>query len=495
MKAKRILSLAAALSLLGGTALADGAMSAEEMQAIWQASFDKMNTTSEPRFFHNLTDMSDVTIDPSCELIYRLPGENDLSYEDALSIARQAIFDKYATPPEELDAMGLYPDFIAAEAGCPAEWRFYFTPLQNANIDEDHSFPAPGEYRVYLDSPSGEVTLCNWYIDDFWPYAQRVWGAGKQDIVYAYAQKSGFLALPADEQSLWLKRLEAVGYDMAGVISGESLFKDGYFLLELRGEGLEALPDDDPRASAAWQALADDRGLDTALMRKYRYIAVASPIEGNETDVFIVYDISDERAMRHGGDADFWCAQLLGEADRLGLFLVRFDPATGEVRCVTHGDRPTLPRDEGEPGTLLGRTQWSAEDLPLFDEAYQRLEAAVTEAVQNGLRRDEQQPIANGIMRELGGQEEVYPLEAESPNIGLEAAFPIARHAAAEAAGLTDDEFAARFTTDEAAYNPTMNYYAFWFFAPVEVDEIMYLVQIDAATGDIIYAAQSHGNG
>lgn len=475
MKAKRIVSFAAALSLLTGSALAE--MTAADFEAIWQASFTRMNTTGEPRVFNDL------------------PGDDDIGYGEALSMARQAIFDKYGTPADELDAMGLYPDYFAAEEGYPASWRFYFTPLRGANIDEGHDFPAPGEYWVHLDSPSGEITLCNWYIDDFWPYAQRVWDAGKVDIVYEYAQKAGFLALPAGEQALWQERLESAGYDMAGVISGASLFEDGVFLLELRGEGLRALPDDDPRAVAAWRAIADTYGLDIELMRKYRYIAIGSPIEGNGTDVFIVYDITDERAMRWGDDVAYWCAQLLSEADRLGMFLVRFDPATGEVRHVSRGDRPTLPRDEGTPGTLLGRTQWTSDDLPLFDEAYQRLEATMTDAVNHGLRRDEQQPIANGIMRELGGKERTYPLEAEQPDIGMEAALPIARGAAAELAGMSVEDFDARFTTYEAVFQPTMKYYSFWFMAPVEVDEIMYLVQVDAATGEVIYAALSQGNG
>lgn len=477
MKTKRILATIAALSLAATLPSAQAEMSAEDFEAIWQESLTKMNATALPRVFNEL------------------PGPDDLHYDDALSIARQAIVDKYGTPADELDAMGLYPDYFAAEEDRPAEWRFYFTPLQNADIDEGHDYPAPGEYYVCLDSPSGEVTLCLWYIDDFWPYAQRIWDAGKHDVVYEYAQKSGFLILSTDEQTMWRERLESAGHDMAGVLSGETLFRDGDFLWKLRGLGLEALPDDDSRTVAAWQALADTYGLDTDLMRKYRYIAVDSPIAGNATDVFIVYDITDESAMRRSGDVDYWCSALLGEVDRLGLFLVRFDPSTGEVQYVTRGDRPTLPRDEGEPGTLLGKTQWSAEDLLLFDEAYQHLEAAVTEALRSGLQRDEQQTVANGIMQELGGKERFYPLVAETPDIGLEAALPIAQMAAAKLAGITEDEFAARFSTDEAAYDPTMKYYVFWFVAPVEVDEIMYHVLVDAATGEIIFAELSHGNG
>ena len=474
MKVKRFVSLAAALTLVTGSALAS--MTSDDFEAIWQQSLDRMNATALPRSFNEL------------------PGESDLSYDEALAIARQAIFDKYATPPEELDAMGLYPDYFAPEEGLSAEWRFFFSSLRDADIDEGHDYPAPGEYRVYLDSPSGEVTLCLWYIDDFWPYAQRVWDAGKHDTVYEYAQKAGFLALPADQQASWQALLESAGYDLAEVLSGEALLKDGYFKLELR-DGADIDPASDPRIAAAWDAVGEAFGLDTDLMRQYHYIAFYSPLDDSQSDVFIVYNSDGLWAMRRGGDVESWCARLLCEVDRLGTFLVRFDPESGEIRYVTHGDHTAMPADEGDPATLLGRPQWNADDLLLFHEAYQNLEATMTEALNQGLRRDEQQLIADEIRRGLGGSEELYPGVAEAVNIGLEAALPIAQKAAAERAGMTIEDFSAQFTTDSSGYMPEGKYFFFWFVAPVEVDEIMYYVQIDAATGEIIYAEISNGNG
>lgn len=474
MNAKRILSLAAALTLMSGSALAS--TTAEDLEAVWQQSFDRMNTTALPRNF------------------VELPAENDLNYDEALSLARQAIFDKYATPPEELDAMGLYPDFIAAEEGYSASWRFYLSPLRDADIDEGHDYPAPGDYYVCIDSPSGEVTICLWYIDDFWPYAQRVWDAGKRDIVYEYAQKAGLYTLPADQQAIWLELLESAGYDLAEIRSGQALFKDGEFRSELR-DGTDVDPTADSRVAAAWQAIAETYGLDIDLMRRYHYIAFYSPLDDSRSDVFIVYHSGAAQSMRRGGDVESWCARLLGEVDRLGMFLVRFDPDSGEIRYVSHGDHPALPVDEGDPALLLGRPQWSADDLTLFHEAYQNLESTMIEALNRGLSRDEQQPIADAFMRSLGGSERLYPDAAQAADIGLDAALPIAQKAAAEAAGMTLEDFSAQFATEESGYLPEMKCYEFWFMAPLEIDEIMYCVRIDAATGEVLYAMQSHGNG
>lgn len=475
MKAKRILSLTAALALLTAPALAE--MTAEDFEAIWQSSLTRMNATALPRVFTEL------------------PSADDLTYDEALSIARQAIFDQYAAPADELDAMGLYPDYFAPEEGRPAEWRFYFTPLANACIDEDHPYAAPGEYNVYLDSPSGEVTLCLWYIDDFWPYADRLWDAGKTDVLYEYARKSAFLTLPADEQDLWLARLEAAGYDMTDVRTGEALFRDGEFVFALRRESHPALdPETNPRAAAAWQALADTFDLDPGLMRQYGYIAFDSPLDGPGRDVFIVYDGGMEWNMRRGGDVDYWCSRLLGEVDRLGLYLVRFDPGTGEVKHVARCDRPTVPADEGDPALLLGRPQWSAADLPIFDEAYRALEATMTDALNQGLRRDEQQPVADEFMRGLGGSPQRYPGADAPVSIGLEAGLPIAMRAAAEAAGLSEEDFSARFSVATMGYIPEADAFDYWFVAPVEVDEIMYYVRLDTA-GHVLQASLSEGNG
>ena len=119
----------------------------------------------------------------------------------------------------------------------------------------------------------------------------------------------------------------------------------------------------------------------------------------------------------------------------------------------------------------------------------------MTDALNRGLSRDEQQPIADEIMRSLGGSEQLYPGVAEATNIGLDAALPIAQKAAAEAAGMSAEDFKAQFTVDTAIYLPETKVYTFWFVAPIEVDEIMYYVQIDAATGNVVYTELSQGNG
>lgn len=483
MKLKRIAALFAAVTMLTGNALAGGAMTKDELAAIWQQSFDRMGTTGEV-------------------WSVGLPGDSDLSYAEALQIARQAIFDKYATPDDELDAMGVYPDFYAADGSSSASWHFYFTPLQGGNIDSDHALPAQGEYRVYIDSPSGEVTFCNWYIDDFWPYAQRVWDAGKQDVVYARARQSGFFSQSPEDQARYLSLLEGAGYDISPIRSGEALFEDTYFRLDLNfGDASRAVdPANDPRIAAAWQAIEETYGLDGELMRRYAYISFYSPLNTGTRDVYIAYNYNVEWAMLESGELDYWQDLLFSYVDRLGIYLVQLDPDTGEVVNVARRDRDQASYDGWDNETLLGTPQWGAKELVAFDAAFRRRSEVMAQAQQQATNWYDLRLISDELMREIGGDPELYNSRREQDgDMGLDACETIATQAAMKAAleteGVGEKEFTALYTLGESGYDPSRGAYEYWFYADIRVTESVYYVLIDAQTGEVLEAKLSHGNG
>ena len=479
MKPKRILAIVSAALVLTSAALADGAMTKKEMQAIWQASFDRMNTKG--------------TVNISNEL----PRANDLGYDEALSIAREAVFEKYATPEEELDAMGVYPDFHAAYGETPASWQFYFTPMRDGNIDRDHTPTGQGEYRVYIDSPSGEVTLCHWYIDDFWPYAQRVWDAGKLDVVYGRAKQSGFFSQSREEQARWLSLLEGAGFDVSVIRSGEALFEDTYFRLDLEfGDKNRAVdPASDPRIATAWKAIEDAYGLDGELMRQYAYIAFFSPLNTDTRDIYIAYNYNIEWGMIESGQLSYWQDLLFTYVNRLGIFLVRLDMETGEVIDIAHRDRDQIEGAVWHEETLLGRPQWGAADLVEFDAAFRRRTEVMAQAVAENRREDELRLISDELMREIGGDPELYNSRSEQESdIGLEAGLAIASQAAAQEAGMTEEAFNAMYSV-EASYLPSKGAYEYWFSAPPAELELIYRVVIDAASGEVLEAHRSKGNG
>lgn len=174
--AKKLLCLAAALVMITGAAAqtAEPAyiMTREDMLAIYQQSFDRMNTTM---------DVEIMTLDelPAWEkeytkntgrerkedlLISSLPMEGDMNYEDALWMAKSVLMQRTGVTEAELDAMGVYPqltDYVYMDN--ESEWEFYFTPRRDTDIMLDHDIPAEGEYRVAIGAQSGQVISFHWY--------------------------------------------------------------------------------------------------------------------------------------------------------------------------------------------------------------------------------------------------------------------------------------------------------------------------------------------
>ena len=169
--AKKLLCLAAALVMITGAAAqaAEPAyiMTREDMLAIYQQSFDRMNTTMEVEI---------ITLDevPELEkqyfrkrkddlLISSLPMEGDKTYEDALWLARNALMQRTGVSEAELDAMGVYPRLIDyVYMPNESEWEFLFTPLRNADILQDHELPDGGVYRVVIGAQSGHTLDWHW---------------------------------------------------------------------------------------------------------------------------------------------------------------------------------------------------------------------------------------------------------------------------------------------------------------------------------------------
>ncbi len=214
------LSLCACMSLATAQE-SDYRMTKDEMIAVWRASSEKMNTQAQ--WEDGLADLEAYEARIKAEggeikqdmVISSLPKKDDMPYEEALEFAYAQIIECFGTPCEELEAMGVYPRLLESPyTDEESEWEFYITPRRDCEIALDHDYEAPGEYLVEFGAQSGEVDLCIWYIDDFWPYAQRTWDAGKRDYVYKQAQKKDFGSLEAEERAYFIALFERAGYDL-----------------------------------------------------------------------------------------------------------------------------------------------------------------------------------------------------------------------------------------------------------------------------------------
>ena len=174
---KTLLTIAACALLMGSAQAAEPAylMTKDDLMAIYQQSFDRMNTTMEV----NLMTLDEL---PEWEKAYTqntgyerkedliissLPMEGDMNYEDALWMAKSVLMQRTGVTEAELDAMGVYPqltDYVYMDH--ESEWEFYFTPRRDTDIMLDHDIPAEGEYRVVLGAQSRHVLSWHWYHND-----------------------------------------------------------------------------------------------------------------------------------------------------------------------------------------------------------------------------------------------------------------------------------------------------------------------------------------
>lgn len=418
MAMKRLLVLTVMLMLLCGTASADTLktdMTEAEMTAIWQASFDKMGTYGD--------------VNQSGEL----PEKGMMTYEHALDVARQSIFDKYGTPAEELDAMGVYPDYYLET------WHLYFSPLTDGDVDRDPVYyAAPGAYRVYVDAWTGEVTYCNWYMDEFWDYAQRVWDNGSRDTVYGRAQGVDFFTQSRERQDYFRELMKDAGYDISVINNApERILLRKTLDIMFADPATVIQPEEDEIIARAWAALEETYGLSTDLMRKYAYCATYSDLDTGTVDVFIAYNYEQEFLWQEDRISE-WDCRLFSYANRLGNFMVQMDEATGEVMNVVH-----IYTDDGTDSgdKLMNKWRWTAEDLVIFDAAYTDYKQKMDAAAEEGKSREEMDMLHYELLRALGG------------DIGPYQAVTLAQEAAAREAGMTMEKFLEMWPESNVFYN------------------------------------------
>lgn len=375
-KPSKLVVVALALVLVSATAAFASIDLFQQLIDVWHRSFQSMNTTGdidiEDRFaFENTED--DYAEVKSDLIISTVPLEGDLDYVRAYTIARQAIIDKFGTPVEELDAIGVYPTFYNSPYQNEInEWEFYFTPLRNSSIDEDHDYIMSGEYRVRIASPSGKVTLCNWYIDDFFPdYARRTWAAGKQDYVFSRAKSLQFFEQNAEDQAYFISLFEEAGYDSSEImLSNELVISNLAVKLAFAESESNILHTDSPEVRVAIAAMEDASGLTKEQLERYCFILTPSPISSDTIDLCFSfnYNIQEERMLASPNQYEH---VALNHMSRLGFYMISLDPDTHEVVKVLHGNRTYKVEETDDNSPLLGRSQWDKNDMPEFTEFWE----------------------------------------------------------------------------------------------------------------------------
>lgn len=392
--------IAIVLMLLSVTAVAVGLT----VEDIWRQSFEKMGTTGLIR------DISDA-------------AEAEISMDEAIAIAKQAIMAKYGTPEAELDAMGVYPTYAARgwdgkTDEYPSEWDIYFSSRTGVDIQMDDEYHGPtGEYRVYINAETKEVTYCHWYTNDFWSKAQRVWDCGNYTAVYRETQWPGFYMQSQEMQAYWTALLEEKGFAVPNADKQlHSMLLAGN--LDMQFAALSTLaPKDDPQVQAAWAALEEQRGFDAQTLQKYCYVASKPGWQSGYDDVVLHFSYELQWNMLETGHLHSMTNWLVDRAMDFGLYMVSFEPGTTNVAAITHVTRSESAKQESiTAGPLLVHTDWTAADLEEFDAACTTLDRAVKRM--NAAKLDDAsiQVVVRDYFHRMGVESEFYPPAPEEAN-------------------------------------------------------------------------------
>lgn len=488
-------------------AQAEYIMTEEEMMAIYQESFDRMNTTGHYAVM-TLEDLpaweAEYTRNTGRErkddlIMESLPMEGDMPYEEAKAYAKQLIMDKFGTPEAELDAMGVYPrlmDYVYMEN--ESDWEFYFTPRRDTDIDLDHRYDGEGEYRVTFGAQSGRVEYCNWYIADLFPfYAQRAWDAGKHDYIFQCAKRTDFYEQPPEDQQHFLQLFEEAGYDTETLKpTDEELFDRMHLNLLFADLNSDLFDSEDPQVKAVLAAVEKEYGLSPELLRKYGFSISRLPLQRATADYAVHYNYNRESALYAAGELDDFTGGLFGYASRLGMFMVSLDSETGEAVKVTRLAEKLVPGRQMDESLLLGRREWNAEDLRQFDEAFEQMKAVMQAALPATWQ--ELEGVADSFMRSIGGDPDLYTgnREADMP-VSAEEAEAIAFAASCERVGRSAEDFQAYYEPGTANFDGENRYYVH--YAPRnwrtnEAEESITAV-VDATTGEVKEISLTNGFG
>lgn len=335
-----------------------------------------------------------------------------LPLSQACDIARDAIRTHYGVTDEEMEQLLLYP-YDAMNTNGTGQWTMVFYSNLNRVFDQSQDpYAGPlGEYRVVLNAATGDVELCEWYTSDFWKNARRIWAAGNYDEVYRHYFTDDFQHLPKEEQVYFTSLLKEKGYTVQADSNRHSQLH-AFRAHILLCDPSTALPEDDPQARAAWQALQERNGLDISVLQSYSFIATRAPWESDTDDIVIAYNIPSAVSKHATGGMDPCSWFLYPQVQRIGMFLISFEKDTTHIQNRIRLDYEAPAAEdavETDHGLLLNRhLQWNNNELLKFHESFLHLEQMMDEMDERNATDYEMVAAASAYMIELGSGNEIY---------------------------------------------------------------------------------------
>ncbi len=406
MKKKKSVALVLALVLvmLAITGLAISLT----LEDVWQQSFEKMNTSGRVNTISH-------------------PKEGDMPVEEAMQIAKDALQDKYGLTEAQFANLGVYPMFLARgwdgqTADYPARWEVYYSSQQGKQLEFlQYQAESMGDYLVYINAETGEVTYCNWYTDTFWQNAQQIWDAGNCEEVYQEYLSSSFYFLPFSQQTHWEEQLAAKGFSLIPEEEKYDRLLQNVAIRQSFAPVNTFLQDTDAQVRAAYAALEETYGLEKEMLQKAAYLATKPGWNTGTDDVCIAYRYAQEEWLRSLGQMKQETRLLFSYAKQLGSFLVSFRPGTEEVVNIVWQPWKKEAEDGNVvEGKLLEKENWNVEDFRAFDAAVTQLEKAMQRMEEAGRPAAEKEAVTQdyidvqALQAQYGYDMRFWPLEVQA---------------------------------------------------------------------------------
>lgn len=393
---KKKMSVALVLTLILVLLAITGLAISLTLEDVWQQSFEKMNTSGHVN-------------------IISQPEEGDMPVEEAIQIAKEALQKKYGLTEEQFAKLGVYPLFLARgwdgqTADYPARWEVYYSSQQGKQLEFLQYQAEPmGDYLVYINAETGEVTYCNWYTDTFWQNARQIWDAGNYEEVYQEYLSSSFYFLPFSQQTHWEEQLAAKGFSLIPEEEKYDRLLQNVSTRQSFATVNTFLPDTDLQVKAAYAALEETYGLKKDILQKSAYLATRPGWNTGTDDVCIAYRYAQEELLGSLGQLKRETRLLFSYAKQLGSFMVSFRPGTEEVVNIAWQPWKANATEGMEAeGKLLEKGNWNAEDFRAFDAAVVQLEKALQRMENAGRPAEERNAVTQEYILQLGGDPDIY---------------------------------------------------------------------------------------
>ena len=397
-------------------------------------------------------------LDP--DIMHPTPTENDLSQEEAVQLAREALAERYGLPMERIPQEVTYSSFLKYADDDEPVYRIELNGSEEG-------------FWVPVFSPSGKIGKTHWWIAP----ELRTLPEGPLDA-YEYAvrefvEEGSFHALPAGEKMDIAARIREAGY-------GDLLDSSDYLTPASTDLSQEA-------AAAAVTAAMKARGFTDDTLALF---TVSLSLQSVENQRAWVAEYAPDTALVSRSDL----REMI--TDRLGHYRVELAAETGETRSF-HWD--LQEQAQGHAYTRQNWGQAAAYDvatLSWLQEILQARRAFVEQEQETGIPLTlEENAASDQLFRDVGFNSRLYSNGVPGAgDLPLEKAWELAKQAIQNEYGISLQEVdswprSEYFTVED----PAAPQWYFWIFATGDRQGEDLSVVLDAKTGTILLVIHSAG--